>query len=172
VITGRYRQLAKLPCYGPDVSLLLPQQFPVICAADLARFLAEMPGITRFLSTSTSSFPRFLQFFPVFSWKGPETGWDWTASTTNHILRTNQFPGGSELPWLTFLRNPRLRAHLWSSDGPDTGLYLSALEGASREWRLPMTGDRFALRGDRLLRTSARAAGADLTKAVADPLAE
>jgi hypothetical protein len=35
-----YRQFAEIPCYGSEVSRLLPQQFPVIDAAGLALYCA------------------------------------------------------------------------------------------------------------------------------------
>lgn len=59
-ITASYRQLVEIPCYGSRVSLLLPPQFPVIWAAELAWFLLERPGFANFSEAQAPSFLGFL----------------------------------------------------------------------------------------------------------------
>jgi hypothetical protein len=67
-----------IPCYGCEASLLLPQQFPVTYAAELAPFSLEKPGFTRVSGVRALPFPDSLRFFPVFGPKeaGDRFVWD------------------------------------------------------------------------------------------------
>jgi hypothetical protein len=85
-----------IPCYGCEASLLLPQQFPVTYAAELAPFSLEKPGFTRvysgllgFLGYGRCLFPILCVFSLYLARRKPETGSSGTACTTN--ARSSQF---------------------------------------------------------------------------------